>query len=91
MVATISADGRWVATAGINRARVWDARTGDRLTIDGTTGSVFAGDAPLLPPDPNNPYLRRIIEWVAIPTYALIPGAGGFTPHNTRVGFLIDG
>jgi pyruvate, orthophosphate dikinase len=36
---------------------------GDRLTIDGTAGSVFAGDAPLLPPDPNNPYLLRIIEW----------------------------
>ena len=28
LAATISADGRWVATAGINRARVWDARTG---------------------------------------------------------------
>jgi pyruvate,orthophosphate dikinase len=36
---------------------------GDRLTIDGTAGSVFAGDAPLLPPDPNNPSLLRIIEW----------------------------
>ena len=36
---------------------------GDRLTIDGTTGTVYAGDAPLLPPDPSNPYLLRIIEW----------------------------
>ncbi len=36
---------------------------GDRITIDGTTGTVFAGDAPLLPPDPDNPYLVRIIRW----------------------------
>jgi pyruvate,orthophosphate dikinase len=36
---------------------------GDRITIDGTTGAVFDGDAPLLPPDPSNPYLLRIIEW----------------------------
>ena len=36
---------------------------GDRLTIDGTTGTVFTGDAPLLPPDPSNPYLLRILEW----------------------------
>ena len=36
---------------------------GDRITIDGTSGLVYAGDAPLLPPDPNNPYLLRIIEW----------------------------
>jgi pyruvate,orthophosphate dikinase len=36
---------------------------GDRITIDGTGGTVFAGDAPLLPPDPHNPYLLRILEW----------------------------
>ena len=36
---------------------------GDELTIDGTTGKVFAGRAPLLPPDPNNPYLQRILGW----------------------------
>ena len=36
---------------------------GDRITIDGTSGTVFGGDAPLLPPDPSNPYLLRIIEW----------------------------
>jgi pyruvate,orthophosphate dikinase len=36
---------------------------GDRITIDGTMGRVFAGDAPLLPPDPNNLYLVRILEW----------------------------
>jgi pyruvate,orthophosphate dikinase len=38
-------------------------REGDRMTIDGTTGTVFAGDAPLVPPDPNNPYLATILEW----------------------------
>jgi len=38
-------------------------REGDRMTIDGTTGTVFQGDAPLVPPDPNNPYLATILEW----------------------------
>ncbi len=38
-------------------------REGDRLTIDGTSGSVFGGDAPLLPPDPDNPYLVTILGW----------------------------
>ncbi len=38
-------------------------REGDRITIDGTTGTVFAGDAPLVPPDPHNPYLAQILEW----------------------------
>ena len=38
-------------------------REGDRMTIDGTTGTVFEGDAPLVPPDPNNPYLATILEW----------------------------
>ncbi|MEZ5081509.1 MAG: pyruvate, phosphate dikinase [Thermoleophilia bacterium] len=36
---------------------------GDHVTIDGSTGGVFLGEAPLLPPDPNNPYLERILEW----------------------------
>jgi pyruvate,orthophosphate dikinase len=38
-------------------------REGDRMTIDGTTGTVFAGDAPLVPPDPDNPYLAQLLEW----------------------------
>ena len=38
-------------------------REGDRMTIDGTTGTVFAGDAPLMPPDPHNPYLAQLLEW----------------------------
>ena len=36
---------------------------GDQITIDGTSGKVYAGQAPLLPPDPSNPYLLRILEW----------------------------
>jgi pyruvate,orthophosphate dikinase len=36
---------------------------GDQITIDGTSGKVYAGRAPLLPPDPSNPYLLRILEW----------------------------
>jgi pyruvate,orthophosphate dikinase len=38
-------------------------REGDRVTIDGTSGTVFAGDAPLLPPDPSNPSLVTILGW----------------------------
>ncbi len=38
-------------------------REGDRITIDGTSGTVFAGDAPLVPPDPDNPFLQTILEW----------------------------
>ena len=36
---------------------------GDVITIDGTSGAVFAGEAPLIAPDPDNPYLARILEW----------------------------
>jgi len=36
---------------------------GDTITIDGTSGKVFVGEAPLLEPDPDNPYLGRILEW----------------------------
>jgi pyruvate, orthophosphate dikinase len=36
---------------------------GDYVTIDGTTGSLYAGRAPLLPPDPHNRYLERILGW----------------------------
>lgn len=37
--------------------------TGDHITIDGTTGTVYIGEAPLMPPDPHNPYLERILTW----------------------------
>ncbi len=36
---------------------------GEQITIDGTGGGVYAGQAQLLPPDPANPYLTRILEW----------------------------
>ncbi len=36
---------------------------GDVITIDGTGGGVYAGAAPLLEADPDNPRLARILEW----------------------------
>src|SRR5262249_49315847 len=36
---------------------------GETITIDGTSGKVFIGEAPLLEPDPENPYLVRILGW----------------------------
>jgi len=36
---------------------------GEVITIDGTRGRVYLGEAVLLEPDPRNPYLVRILEW----------------------------
>ncbi len=36
---------------------------GQEITIDGTGGKVFIGAVPLLPPDPANPALGRILGW----------------------------
>jgi pyruvate, orthophosphate dikinase len=36
---------------------------GDHITIDGTSGRVYLGKAPLIPPQGNNPNLVRILEW----------------------------
>ena len=36
---------------------------GDVITIDGTSGKVFIGEAPLLPPEPDSPELLRILSW----------------------------
>jgi len=36
---------------------------GDIVTIDGSSGSVFAGEMALVDPDPHNPYLGRVLEW----------------------------
>ena len=33
------------------------------ITIDGTTGGVYAGEAPLIPPQTDNPHLMQILEW----------------------------
>ncbi len=38
-------------------------REGDVITIDGTSGGVFAGEAPLIPPQSDNEYLVRILKW----------------------------
>jgi pyruvate,orthophosphate dikinase len=36
---------------------------GDMITIDGTGGGVFVGEAPLIPPQADNPYLMTILTW----------------------------
>jgi len=36
---------------------------GDTVTIDGSSGAVYAGEAPLIPADGDNPYLARILGW----------------------------
>src|SRR5206468_12382635 len=36
---------------------------GDVITVDGTGGGVFLGEAPLVPPQADNPHLIRILEW----------------------------
>jgi len=36
---------------------------GDMITIDGTGGGVFVGEAPLIPPQADNPYLMKILTW----------------------------
>ena len=49
--------------AGVMRVGGRTLAKGDFVTIDGTTGKVYSGQAPLLPPDPHNPYLERILTW----------------------------
>jgi pyruvate,orthophosphate dikinase len=40
-----------------------ELREGDLITIDGTTGRVWVGEAPLLEPRLDDPALVRILEW----------------------------
>ncbi|MGB1376400.1 MAG: pyruvate, phosphate dikinase, partial [Miltoncostaeaceae bacterium] len=40
-----------------------DLAEGDVITIDGTSGAVFGGSAPVIEPDPDNPFLMRVLEW----------------------------
>lgn len=40
-----------------------DLAEGDVITIDGTSGAVFDGSAPVIEPDPDNPFLMRVLEW----------------------------
>ncbi|MCU0308429.1 MAG: pyruvate, phosphate dikinase [Thermoleophilia bacterium] len=50
-------DGSGMRIAGVA------VREGEVITIDGTSGKVFAGEAPLLPPQADSPELLRILEW----------------------------
>jgi pyruvate,orthophosphate dikinase len=36
---------------------------GEWVTIDGAQGTVYVGRLPLLPPDPHNQYLERVLAW----------------------------
>ena len=38
-------------------------REGEYVTIDGASGTVYVGQLPLLPPDPHNRYLERVLSW----------------------------
>jgi len=38
-------------------------REGECVTIDGASGTVYVGRLDLLPPDPHNPYLERVLAW----------------------------
>jgi len=58
-VSTIEVDER----AGVMHVGRRVFEKGTFVTIDGTTGKVYEGQAPLLPPDPHNPYLERILTW----------------------------
>ncbi len=49
--------------AGVMRVGGHEISEGDMITVDGTSGSVFAGEAPLIPPQTDNAYLMRILEW----------------------------
>ncbi len=60
------------AVCGVGRIRFHDDgsisigdavfREGDRITIDGTTGTVFAADAPPVPPAPHHPFPPPILH-----------------------------
>jgi len=56
---------------------------GDVITIDGTSGNVYAGAAPVTQPDPFNPYLVRVLEW-ADRARVLRIRANADTPEDAR-------
>ncbi len=58
---------------------------GDVITIDGTTGGVFAGEAPLIPPQTDNPHLMQILEW-ADAARTLRVRTNADTPDDARRG-----
>ncbi len=49
------------ATLAIRDA--FTVREGEWVTIDGAKGTVYVGQLSLLPPDPHNPYLERVLSW----------------------------
>jgi pyruvate,orthophosphate dikinase len=48
---------------GTMRIGAVEVAEGEVITIDGTTGGVYLGEAPLIPPQTDNPHLMRILEW----------------------------
>ena len=56
---------------------------GDIITIDGTTGTVFVGEAPLIPPQTDNPHLMQILEW-ADAARTLTVRTNADTPEDAR-------
>ena len=58
---------------------------GDMITIDGTIGTVYAGEAPLIPPQTDNPHLMQILDWAdAVRTLHVRTNAD--TPDDARRG-----
>ena len=58
-------------------------QAGDLITIDGTSGGVFAGEAPLIAPERESPFVARILEW-ADGTRELGVRANADTPGDAR-------
>jgi pyruvate,orthophosphate dikinase len=48
---------------GVMRIGATIVAEGETITIDGTSGNVYVGDAPLIPPQTDNPHLMQILEW----------------------------
>ncbi len=58
---------------------------GEIITIDGTTGGVYVGEAPLIPPQTDNPHLMQILDWAdAVRTLRVRTNAD--TPDDARRG-----
>jgi len=53
----IDRDGATMTIAGHRVA------AGDIITVDGSTGGVYIGEAPLIPPQTDNPHLVKILRW----------------------------
>ncbi len=58
---------------------------GDVITIDGTIGTVYVGEAPLIPPQTDNPHMMQILEW-ADAARTLRVRTNADTPDDARRG-----